>query len=224
LADFIVDYTGPLELQQIRTKTIWTIHCDGALCHRGADVIAIITSPIGLKYRYVARLRFALESDKCTNNIAEYEAIILGLRKLWTLGVTTCIVKTDSKLVTGQIKKDCSTKEPVLMQYLSVVRSLERQFKGFTLQHIERNKNEEADMLAKAAAKGEPLPSDMFSHDRYTSCKKPRRPTDNTRPRWAQNRKSDNDRRLVGTHHLIPSRSLSPLRPKQRQKVETHMP
>jgi hypothetical protein len=35
---------------------------------------------------------------------------------------------------------------------------------GFTLQHIEGNKNEEADTLAKAAAKGEPLPSDVFYH------------------------------------------------------------
>jgi hypothetical protein len=32
------------------------------------------------------------------------------------------------------------------------------------LQHIEHNKNEEADMLAKAAAKGDPLPSDVFFH------------------------------------------------------------
>ena len=76
--------------------------------------------------------------------------------------MTTCIVKTDSKIVVGQIEKDYSAKEPVLMQYLSVMRSLEKQFKGFTLQHIERNKNEEADTLAKAAAKGEPLPSDIF--------------------------------------------------------------
>jgi hypothetical protein len=30
------------------------------------------------------------------------------------------------------------------MQYLTVVRSLERQFKGFTLQHVDRNKNKEA--------------------------------------------------------------------------------
>jgi hypothetical protein len=50
------------------------------------------------------------------------------------------------------------------MQYLSVIRTLEKQFKVFTLQHIERNKNKEADMLAKAAAKGEPLPSDVFFH------------------------------------------------------------
>jgi hypothetical protein len=50
------------------------------------------------------------------------------------------------------------------MQYLTAVRSLERQFKGFTLQHVDRKKNKEADALAKAAAKGEALPSNMFYH------------------------------------------------------------
>jgi hypothetical protein len=50
------------------------------------------------------------------------------------------------------------------MQYLTAVRNLEKQFKGFTLQHVERNTNEEADTLAKAAAKGEALPSDVFYH------------------------------------------------------------
>jgi ribonuclease HI len=78
--------------------------------------------------------------------------------------VTTCIVKTDSNVVAGQIEKDFFAKEPVLMQYLAAVRSLEKQFKGFTLQHIERNKNEEVDMLAKATAKGEALASDVFFH------------------------------------------------------------
>jgi hypothetical protein len=64
---------------------------------------AIITSPTSVKLRYAARLSFALESDRCTNNIVEYEAVILGLRKLKALGVTTCIVKTDSKVVAGQV-------------------------------------------------------------------------------------------------------------------------
>jgi hypothetical protein len=50
------------------------------------------------------------------------------------------------------------------MQYLTAVRSLEKQFKGFTLQHVERSKNEEADTLAKAAVKDEALPSDVFYH------------------------------------------------------------
>jgi ribonuclease HI len=130
----------------------------------GAGTTAIITSPVGVKYIYVVRLNFALESDRCSNNIAEYKAIILGLRKLRALGVTTCIIITDSKVVVGQIEKEYPAKEPVLMQYLTAVRGLEKQFKGFTLQHVEQNKNEEADALAKAAAKGKALPSDMSCH------------------------------------------------------------
>jgi hypothetical protein len=105
-----------------------------------------------------------LESDRCTNDIEEYEAVILGLHKLRALGVTTCIIKTDSKVVAGQVEKEYSAKDPTLMQYLTAVRSLEKQFKGFTLQHVDHAKNEEADALAKAGAKGEALPSDVFYH------------------------------------------------------------
>jgi hypothetical protein len=50
------------------------------------------------------------------------------------------------------------------MQYLPAVRSLEKQFNGFTLQHVDHARNEEAAALAKAAAKGETLPSDVFYH------------------------------------------------------------
>jgi ribonuclease HI len=119
-------------------------------------------SPTWVKHRYATRLSFALESDRCTDNVAEYEAVILGLRKLRALGVTTCIIKTDSKVVAGQVEKEYSAEDLTLMQYLTAVRSLERQFKGFTLQHVDRARNEEADALAKAAARGEALPSDVF--------------------------------------------------------------
>jgi hypothetical protein len=67
-------------------------------------------------------------------------------------------------VVAGQVEKEYSAKDPTLMQYLTAVRSLERQFKGFTLQHVDRARNEEADALTKAAARGEALPSDVFYH------------------------------------------------------------
>jgi ribonuclease HI len=164
LADFIVDWIGPITQQDEPAEKVWTIHYDGAWCHAGAGAAAVITSPTGVKHRYAARLSFGLESDRCTNNVAEYEAIILGLRKLRALGVTTCIIKTDSKVVAGQVEKEYSAKDPALMQYLTAVRSLERQFKGFTLQHVDRARNVEDDALAKAAARGEALPSDVFYH------------------------------------------------------------
>jgi hypothetical protein len=50
------------------------------------------------------------------------------------------------------------------MQYLAAVRSLERQFKGFTLHHVDHARNKVTNALAKAAARGETLPSDVFYH------------------------------------------------------------
>jgi ribonuclease HI len=141
LADFVVDWIGPITQPDPSAEKVWTIHCDGAWCHAGAGAAAVITSPTGVKHRYAARLSFSLESDRCTNNIAEYEAVI-GLRKLRALGVTTCIIRTDSKVVVGQVEKDYAAKDPALMQYLVAIRSLERQFKGFTLQHVDRGRLE----------------------------------------------------------------------------------
>jgi ribonuclease HI len=74
-----------------------------------------ITSPTGVKHKYATRLSFALESDRCTNNIVVYEAVILGLCKLRALGVTTCIIRTDSKVVADQVEKDYAAKDPALM-------------------------------------------------------------------------------------------------------------
>jgi ribonuclease HI len=50
--------------------------------------------------KYAARLQFKAEADKYSNNIAEYEIVLLGLHKLRATGVQHCIVKTfqsDSK-------------------------------------------------------------------------------------------------------------------------------
>lgn len=105
-----------------------------------ASVVAVLTNPSGSKYRYATCLSFTNDSNKCTNNIVEYEAIILGFCKLRALGVRTCFIKTYSKIVVGHIKKDCATQELVLLQYMSGMRSLERQFWGFIVQHIDCSK------------------------------------------------------------------------------------
>ena len=57
----------------------------------GAGIAAILTPSKGPKLRYAARLEFLT-----TNNIAKYEAILLGLRKLRALGIRRCIVRSDS--------------------------------------------------------------------------------------------------------------------------------
>jgi ribonuclease HI len=71
----------------------------------GTSIAAILTPPKGPKLRYTARLQFLT-----TNNIAEYEAVLLGLRKLRTLGVRKCIVKSDSQVVVGHVEKEFTAK------------------------------------------------------------------------------------------------------------------
>jgi ribonuclease HI len=74
-----------------------------------------------------------------------------GLYKLRAIGVQRCILHTDSKVVVGQIEKECIVREPTLERYLGMVRRMENYFKGFTVEYIEQNKIFEANELAKAS-------------------------------------------------------------------------
>ena len=65
---------------------------------------------------------------KATNNIAEYEGLILGLNKAKALGARTLLVKTDSQVIAGQVEKEYMARELELAKYLATVRALERRF------------------------------------------------------------------------------------------------
>jgi ribonuclease HI len=110
----------------------------------------------------VARLQFTAEADKCSNNIAEYEAMLLGLRKLRAMGVQNCILKTNSKVIASKIEKECMSRDATLEKYLAIIRRMENYLKRFTVEYVERTKNTEADELAKATARKIVLPPDVF--------------------------------------------------------------
>jgi hypothetical protein len=65
-------------------------------------------------------------------------------------------------VVTGQIEKECIAREPTLKKYLALVRRMEKIFKGFIVEYIDRSKNTKDDELSKAAAQNTPLPADVF--------------------------------------------------------------
>jgi hypothetical protein len=88
LRDFIADWTpATFDTTLQFEEPTWTVHYDGAWGMVGMGIAAILMSPKGPKLRYVARLEFLT-----TNNIVEYEAVLLGLQKLRALGVRRCIV------------------------------------------------------------------------------------------------------------------------------------
>jgi ribonuclease HI len=60
----------------------WTMHFDSSLMKKGAGVGLIFISPLGVRMRYMVRLQFP-----ASNNMAEYEALINGLRIAVELGI-----------------------------------------------------------------------------------------------------------------------------------------
>ena len=78
LADFIADWTPSAPSQNPPViEAIWQLECDGAYCKNGSDASAILTAPSETQLKYAARLDF----PGCTNNVAEYEGLLLFLRK-----------------------------------------------------------------------------------------------------------------------------------------------
>jgi hypothetical protein len=146
LADFIADWTpGAQGEEATKDAEAWTVFCDGSWGTFGAGAAAVLVAPSKVRTCYAARLDFS-----CTNNIAEYEALLLGLQKLKAMGIRRAILKSSK------------ARDPKLEKYLDTVRRLEASFEGFSVKNIPRGENEHADLLAKSAAWGLPLPSEVF--------------------------------------------------------------
>jgi ribonuclease HI len=109
------------------------VYCDRAWGNTGTGAVAVLISPSGIKLRYATCLQFTKEIDKCINNITKYEAVLLGLRKLQAMGVQSCILKTDSRVIAEQIEKECIARDAMLERYLALIRRMGNYFRGFSV-------------------------------------------------------------------------------------------
>jgi ribonuclease HI len=157
LADFIADWTpGAQEEERNKNAEAWTVFGDGSWGTFGAGAAAVLVAPSKVRTCYATKLDFS-----CTNNIA-HEALLLGLRKLRAMGIRRAILKTDSQVISGHVDNSSKARDPKLEKHLDTVRRLEASFEGFSVKNIPRGENEHADLLAKSAAQGLPLPSEVF--------------------------------------------------------------
>ena len=85
---------------------------------------------------------------QCTNNIAEYEALLLGLQFLKILGAKRILVHGDSELVIKQVKGQYAAKNPRLRAYINVVLDFLRTFDEYDLVVIPKNQIFLANSLA----------------------------------------------------------------------------
>ncbi|GJV34121.1 reverse transcriptase domain-containing protein [Tanacetum coccineum] len=87
-----------------------------------------------------------------TNNEAEYEALIAGLRIMEQMGVKNLQENVDSRLVANKVNKTYVAKETDMIRYLEKVRTLTSSFKAFSIRQIPRSENKKADALSKIAS------------------------------------------------------------------------
>ncbi|KAG8485644.1 hypothetical protein CXB51_018864 [Gossypium anomalum] len=125
----------------------WKLNFDGASNAVGKGIGAVLVSSNGDYYPFTCKLDF-----DCTNNMAEYEACIMGLRVAIEGGIRTLEVCGDSALVIYKLKVEWETRDPKLINYQKVVLGLLEEFDDITFNYIPRDENQMADALATLAS------------------------------------------------------------------------
>jgi ribonuclease HI len=160
LADFVVEWMDTqLPPPQIQTEC-WTLYFNGSVMKTGAGAGLLFISPLGEHMRYAVRLHFL-----ASNNMAEYETLLCGLRIAIETGIKRLDVRGDSQLMIDQVMKNASCHNDKMEAYCNVVRALEDKFYGIELNHVPRRYNEEADELAKIALGRITVPPNVFARD-----------------------------------------------------------
>ena len=94
LADFIMECTHSSNTEEDKQILLWLLFVDGASSSQGSGVGIVLIPPNGEALEY--SMRFAFPS---TNNVAEYEALIAGMKLVQELEVTQLIAHSDSQLI-----------------------------------------------------------------------------------------------------------------------------
>ncbi|GJU17150.1 reverse transcriptase domain-containing protein [Tanacetum coccineum] len=120
---------------------------DISFCTDGSRAGLILTTPKGMEFTYALRFRF-----DATNNEAEYEALIAGLKIAEQMGVKNLQANVDSRLVANQVNGTYVAKETDMVRYLEKVKTLTNSFKAFSIKQVPRSENKKADALSKIAS------------------------------------------------------------------------
>lgn len=86
-----------------------------------------------------------------TNNQAEYRAIISALETAKEMKAEDVEIFMDSELIVKQVRGEYKVKHPELAPLFLKLHNLRMGFKGFSIRHIRREKNKEADALVNQA-------------------------------------------------------------------------
>jgi ribonuclease HI len=133
------------------------MYFDGSLKLGGAGAGVLFISPYGKQLKNVLQILWP-----ATNNDAEYEALIHGLRVASSLGIKRLLIYGDSSIVVNQVNKDWDYTKETMDAYCAEVRKLEKNFEGLEILHVVCDLNVAADVLAKLGSNRAHVPPGVF--------------------------------------------------------------
>ncbi|XP_004306255.1 PREDICTED: uncharacterized protein LOC101314018 [Fragaria vesca subsp. vesca] len=153
IADFLAHHP-PSELKAFRELEFaavalapWTLYFDGSRTDTATGAGIAIANPAGDRFSYSFQLDF-----KCTNNQAEYEALIIGLEILLNLGVREVQIFGDSLLVINQLVEKFKCLSSSIEPYLRKAFEVLDRFDDVYIEHIPREFNFAANELVQVAS------------------------------------------------------------------------
>ncbi|GKV05136.1 hypothetical protein SLEP1_g17178 [Rubroshorea leprosula] len=164
LADFLADHPClDVEADEEKGINLFSIslvprklNFDGSSTETMSGVGVVVISPSRLK----TQMSFQLDFD-CTNNQAEYEALIIGLEMLVELRVSMVEVIRDSQLVLKQLSGEYKCTSLALAPYFALAVQLLEEFDDVSIRHVPRDQNYEANEMAQIAS-GLRIPEGMM--------------------------------------------------------------
>ncbi|XP_024164333.1 uncharacterized protein LOC112171367 [Rosa chinensis] len=169
LADFLADHPIPAdweisddlpdeEVFNTEVLPAWQMFFNGSSRADGAGAGVVVISP----QRQILPYAFT-HSELCSNNVAEYQALNMGLQTAVEMKISNLEVYGDSKLVVDQFLTIYEVKKEDLVPYFQLATQLLKGFDAVTLTHVPRKENQTADALANLAA-ALALPEDEIIH------------------------------------------------------------
>jgi len=114
-----------------------------------AAIAAVVATPEGEVLEEIGET-----IGPATNNVAEYRALLLGIERAQALGASELDLVGDSELIVRQVKGEYKVKDPTLRELHTQVRAALGGFDRWSIRHVRREHNAEADRLVNEALDG----------------------------------------------------------------------
>ncbi|XP_020272535.1 uncharacterized protein LOC109847715 [Asparagus officinalis] len=143
----------PPEVNTTSSPEVWQMFYDGASrVGTSGSIVAgvgvVLTSP----HNHVLPRAFSL-IEPCTNNVAEYNALLIGLELAKELGINCLEAYGNSQLIVKQMTGEYEVRNDNLIPLHKAAIKLVESFESFRIEHVLHSRNTHADALASLAAK-----------------------------------------------------------------------